>query len=44
MADTELAEVADFLSRHAPFDALPEAVRRGLPRRMTSSPSGHANR
>ncbi len=36
MADTELAEVADFLSRHAPFDALPEAVRRALPRRMTS--------
>ena len=36
MADTELAEVADFLSRHAPFDALPESVRRSLPRRMTS--------
>ena len=35
MADTELAEVADFLAGHAPFDALPGTVRRDLPRRMT---------
>ncbi|WP_435200989.1 DUF294 nucleotidyltransferase-like domain-containing protein [Janibacter sp. GS2] len=35
MADTELAEVADFLATHAPFDALPGPVRRALPARMT---------
>lgn len=35
MADTELAEVADFLAGHAPFAALPVAVRRALPARMT---------
>lgn len=35
MADTELAEVADFLADHAPFDALPERVRRALPARLT---------
>ena len=35
MADTELAEVADFLAEHAPFDALPERVRRALPARLT---------
>lgn len=34
MADTELAEVADFLAEHAPFDALPERVRRALPARL----------
>lgn len=34
--DTELAEVADFLAKHAPFDALPEAVRRALPGRLTA--------
>lgn len=35
MVDVELAEVADFLAEHAPFDALPERVRRALPARMT---------
>lgn len=35
MADIELAEVADFLAGHAPFAALPEPVRRALPRRLT---------
>ena len=35
MADTELAEVADFLAGHAPFAALPEPVLRALPRRLT---------
>ena len=35
MADTELAEVADFLAGHAPFDALPGSVVRSLPARMT---------
>ncbi len=35
MAETELAEVADFLAGHAPFDTLPGPVLRGLPARMT---------
>lgn len=35
MVDVELAEIADFLAGHAPFDALPERVRRHLPARMT---------
>lgn len=35
MAQTELAEVADFLAEHAPFDALPRAVVRSLPAKMT---------
>ncbi|WP_068261477.1 DUF294 nucleotidyltransferase-like domain-containing protein [Janibacter limosus] len=35
MADTELAEVADFLAGHAPFAALPVRVLRALPARLT---------
>nr|WP_257908329.1 CBS domain-containing protein [Janibacter limosus] len=35
MADTELAEVADFLAGHAPFAALPARVLRALPARLT---------
>lgn len=35
MVDVELAEIADFLAGHAPFDALPGPVLRGLPARMT---------
>ena len=33
--EVELAEVRDFLARHAPFDALPGAVLARLPRRCT---------
>lgn len=33
--DTELAEVRDFLARHAPFDRLPGGVLARLPRRCT---------
>ena len=33
--DVELSEIRDFLSRHAPFDALPADVLNGLPRRCT---------
>ncbi|WP_068328324.1 DUF294 nucleotidyltransferase-like domain-containing protein [Janibacter terrae] len=34
MAETELTEVVDFLAQHAPFDALPDRVRRDLARRL----------
>lgn len=33
--EVELAEVRDFLARHAPFDGLPGEVLAGLPRRCT---------
>ena len=33
--DVELAEIRDFLARHAPFDTLPPDVLAELPRRMT---------
>ena len=33
--DVELAEIRDFLARHAPFDDLPAAALAELPRRMT---------
>ena len=33
--EVELAEVRDFLARHAPFDSLPGQVLAGLPRRCT---------
>lgn len=35
--EAELAEVRDFLARHAPFDRLPGEVLAGLPRRCTLS-------
>lgn len=35
--EAELAEIRDFLARHAPFDRLPGEVLAGLPRRCTLS-------
>ncbi len=35
VVDVELAEIREFLARHAPFDRLPDEVLAGLPRRCT---------